>query len=270
MSDVYFKFENYPHRDFPVYSSVRENVEKIFGMHYHRDGEFLKVVKGKVRVNCGKCEFTLKENDIVFFAPNTIHSGDAQTEVVRTHAITFDPSLLGDIVDYSNTADSYFVFKENKEVNGSFDKVFDAYHSKKPTADIHILSGLMLLSGILADFGFINCRESLRKKRTLPAIEYIKENYNREITLEEMADLMNFCPNHFIRIFKEENNKTPFEYITDYRIEKSLELLSENKYSVSEIAGMTGFSDSAHFIKVFRKKLGITPGKYKSKLVTKM
>ena len=87
----------------------------------------------------------LKENDIVFFAPNTIHSGDAQTEGVRTHAITFDPSLLGDIVDYSNTADSYFVFKENKEVNESFDKVFDAYHSKKPTADIHILS-LVLLS----------------------------------------------------------------------------------------------------------------------------
>ncbi len=265
MSKVYFKFENYPHRDFPVYSSVRENVEKIFGMHYHRDGEFLKVVKGKVRVNCGKCEFTLKENDIVFFAPNTIHGGDAQTEVVRTHAITFDPLLLGNMVDFSDSADSHIIFdNNNREVNESFDKVFDAYRSDKPTAKIRIMSGLMLLSGILAEKGFINCRESLSKKRTLPVIEYIKENYNQEITLEEMAVLMNFCPNHFIRIFKEENQKTPFEYIADYRIEKSLQLLSQNKYSVSEIAGMIGFSDSAHFIKVFRKKLGITPGKYRN------
>ena len=45
---------------------------------------------------------------------------------------------------------------------------------------------------------------------------------------------------------------------------EALKLLSQNKYSVSEIANLTGFSSSGHFVKVFRERLNTTPGKYRS------
>lgn len=267
MKNSYFKFENYPQRDFPVYSSVRKNIKSLFGFHYHKDAEIIKVISGTVQIYTGTKQYTLKENDIIFFSPFSIHAAEAETDIVETHALTFDPSILKDEVDYSYTRDTHCIFRtnhpQNLEINKVFDDIFSAYWNKPSAYKLRITAGLMLLSGLLIECNFIPADNNvLLKFRTLPAIEYIKENYNKEIRIDELSSMLNFCSDHFIRIFKAENKKTPFEYIIDYRIEEALKLLLDNKYSVSEIANMTGFSSSSHFIKVFKQKLNTTPGKY--------
>ena len=263
----YFKYENYPERRFPVYSSVRKNEKNLFGSHFHKDAEMVKVVRGTVHVYTGTEQYVLNENDIIFFSPFSMHRADAVTEFVETHAITFDPDILKEEVDYTYTSDSHCLFTaenpQNKEINRVFDNIFDAYWSKNGAYKLRIISGLMLLSALLIESNFIlSDNNGIKKLCTLPAVEYIKDNYGKEIRITELAELLNFCPEHFTRIFKKEHNKTPVEYIMDYRIEEALKLLSENKYSVSEIASITGFSSSSHFVKVFRQKLGTTPGKY--------
>lgn len=267
MQRNYFKFENYPQRTFPVYSSVRENEKHPFGFHYHKDGEVLKIVSGTIKVSAGAKQYVLNEGDIMFFSPYTVHGATSLTDKIKTHAVTFDTALLKDKVDFTHTSDTHYIFKKenpaNAEVSGIFDNMFDAYWNKPPAYKLKILANLMLLSSILTERGFILSYDGDETNfRTLPAVEYIKENYNREIKIPELSSMLNFCPDHFIRIFKEENKKTPAEYIVDYRIEEALKLLSEKKYSVSEIADMTGFSSASHFIKVFKQKLNTTPGKY--------
>lgn len=271
MKTNYFKYENYPERSFPVYSSVRKNEKSLFGFHYHKDAEILKVASGTVHIYTGTEHHILKENDIIFFSPFSIHSGEAETDTAETHAVTFDPDILKKEVDFSYTRDTHLIFPgehpKNPEISKIFEDIFTAYRNRTPAYKLKITAGLMLLSGILIECNFLLSDNSgLKKLRTLPAVEYIKENYNKEIRIPELAALLNFCPEHFIRIFKQENKKTPAEYILDCRIEEALKLLSENKYSVSEIADMTGFSGSSHFIKVFKQKLNTTPGKYRTKV----
>lgn len=268
MEKSFFRFVNYPERDFPVYSSVQKNIKNLIGHHYHKDAEILKVVSGSVRICTGTKQYLLKENDIIFFSPFSIHGGEAETDVAEICALTFDPSILKNEADYSYTRDTHCVFRidhpQNREINKVFDDMLLAYRNKSSAYRLRITAGLMLLSGLLIECNFLlTDNNELMKKRTLPAIEYIKENYSKEIHISELSSMLNFCPDHFIRIFKKENKKTPFEFIMDHRIEEALKLLLDNQYSVSEIANMTGFSSSSHFIKVFKKKLSTTPNKYR-------
>mgnify|MGYP003289659331 CR=1 FL=1 len=267
MQKNYFKYENYTEHSFPVYSSIRKDVKTLFTSHFHKDAEIVKVIKGTIKVSTGTEQYILSENDIIFFSPFSVHRAEAETVEVETHAITFDPDIIKKDVDYTHIRDSHLLFDVknplNKEVSEIFDSIFDAYWGKKGAYKLRITSGLLMISALLTECNFILSDDSgLKKLCTLPAIEYIKKNYNSEIRVAELAELLNFCPEHFTRIFKKENKKTPVEYITDYRIGEALKLLSENKYSISEIANMTGFSSSSHFVKVFRQKLNTTPGKY--------
>lgn len=267
MQENYFKYENYPERDFPVYSSVRINEKKVFSPHFHKDAEILQVIKGTVCVQSGTEEYVLGENDIIFFSPYSIHSGVSKTDEVETHSITFDTDILKNYADYSYTTKTHCVFNsnENKELREIFNKIFNAYWEKGKAYKLKITAGLLELSALLTECGFILSGDDFMKKlTTYPALEYIKENYNKEIKISDLSSLLNFCPEHFARIFKKENKKTPGVYITDYRIGEALKLLAQNKYSVSEIANMTGFSSSSHFVKVFRERLNTTPGKYRN------
>jgi len=60
-------------------------------------------------------------------------------------------------------------------------------------------------------------------------------------------------------------NKTPVSYLTEYRLEKSIELLNIPSLSVTEIALLCGFTGSSYFAEIFHKKLGCTPSQYRKK-----
>jgi AraC-like DNA-binding protein len=54
-----------------------------------------------------------------------------------------------------------------------------------------------------------------------------------------------------------------FDYLLDYRIGKSLELLRQSEYDVTQIAGLVGFSNPGYFARIFRRKMGCTPLEYR-------
>jgi AraC-like DNA-binding protein len=59
------------------------------------------------------------------------------------------------------------------------------------------------------------------------------------------------------------------EYIRKLRIEKSIELMSSARYSLTEIAYLAGFSDQSHFTRIFRKHTGQNPSHYRKSLLKK-
>lgn len=65
------------------------------------------------------------------------------------------------------------------------------------------------------------------------------------------------------RIFKKVLRQTPIEYVTSFRINQSLGLIADNKYSITEIALKTGFANSSYFAEMFHKTTGMTPTQYK-------
>ena len=83
------------------------------------------------------------------------------------------------------------------------------------------------------------------------------------MSLEEIADAASVGKREALRCFQACMQKTPFEYLMEYRIEMSKKLLKDSEETVMEIAMATGFSSAAYYGKVFREACGMTPGAYR-------
>ncbi len=90
------------------------------------------------------------------------------------------------------------------------------------------------------------------------ALNYIHQNYNKEITLEDLLEITNLEKNYFIRLFKNSMNITPYQYIKKYRFNIALTLL-KHKSSIDESAIAIGYSDASSFSHAFKKIYGFSP-----------
>ncbi len=93
--------------------------------------------------------------------------------------------------------------------------------------------------------------------------DYVQENYNTKITLDEVSDMMNMSSVSFNRFIKKRTGKTFVEYVNDVRIGYASRWLIEKDLSISEIAFLCGFNSIANFNRVFKKNKGRTPTKYR-------
>ena len=101
------------------------------------------------------------------------------------------------------------------------------------------------------------------KQKIESVTAYMQENYFEKLAIDELASKCYYSKFHFIRFFKRQLGISPYEYLTNIRINKAKELLYASQLSLSEIAEKTGFSDSKNFITNFRISTSMTPGKYR-------
>ena len=94
---------------------------------------------------------------------------------------------------------------------------------------------------------------------TNKVINYIKDNYFKQITLAEMAEFVYIHPTYLSKLFKKETGKKISDFINLYRIEKAKELLLHSDDKIYIIAEKTGFKDGKYFNLVFKSKVGVTP-----------
>jgi len=93
---------------------------------------------------------------------------------------------------------------------------------------------------------------------------------NFSLNLKEISKAVNINPDYLSREFSKYFDSLSFgEYIRKLRVDKSIELLHAGKYSQSEIAYLTGFSDQSHFIRIFKRHTGMTPSFFKNNVVKK-
>ena len=95
------------------------------------------------------------------------------------------------------------------------------------------------------------------------ACTYIHNNYNRELTVEELAERLSINPNYLIRLFKSEIDTTPTQYILETRLVRARYQLLQTDVSVQNIAQSTGFANTSYFIKRFKERFGTSPLKYR-------
>ncbi|ADL41472.1 two component transcriptional regulator, AraC family [Caldicellulosiruptor obsidiansis OB47] len=97
------------------------------------------------------------------------------------------------------------------------------------------------------------------------AIEYIKNNFKRNISLEEMSQVLNISPYYFSKIFKKSVGINFKEYLIKMKIEHAQKLLIETNMPIKEIAYEVGFDDPNYFIKAFKKYTGSTPASVRNR-----
>lgn len=95
---------------------------------------------------------------------------------------------------------------------------------------------------------------------------YVAANYQKHIQLIELANLTGLTESSFSRFFKNITGQTFITFLNEYRIHKACTLLSENKSNISEIMYLAGFTEAAHFTRVFKKYTQTTPREYRKKI----
>lgn len=97
------------------------------------------------------------------------------------------------------------------------------------------------------------------------AIEYVKQNLHRRITIDEVAEVACMSTSSLYRYFRNEMGCTPLQFITTCRIRQAKTMLRVSDQSVTAVAYDLGFSDVSHFIHTFREVEGCTPGTYQQR-----
>ncbi|MDW7673247.1 MAG: PocR ligand-binding domain-containing protein [Bacillota bacterium] len=95
--------------------------------------------------------------------------------------------------------------------------------------------------------------------------KYIRDNYQQNPSLEEIASQVYLSPYYLSHVFKQEMGCTVMDYFTSVKMEAAKKLLRDPKYNVVEVSEKLGYNDPSYFTKVFKKKEGITPTKFKQK-----
>ena len=97
--------------------------------------------------------------------------------------------------------------------------------------------------------------------------EYVENNYTFDISMQEVAEDMGYSDVYFSKLFKQYFNQNFTAYLTEYRIKKAKELLTDTNNSIKDISRMVGYEDSNYFAKIFKRIVGEIPSKFRENLI---
>ncbi len=115
------------------------------------------------------------------------------------------------------------------------------------------------------------CRNMATKKEEhenqmiVKAKEYIRNHFQKDLSLDDVSRQLDLSPYYFSKLFKEEVGSNFVEYMTNLRMEKAKQLLLNDEMSMKEICSAVGYSDPNYFSRIFKKNTGTTPTEYREK-----
>ncbi len=99
----------------------------------------------------------------------------------------------------------------------------------------------------------------------LIAKEYIEKNFEKDLTLSEVSNVVMLNPDYFSRFFKQKTGQNFVDYLANVRIKKAIGLLKAGNHKIYEISNMVGYRSSKYFAKIFRQTTGCSPKEYRRK-----
>lgn len=261
------------------------------------------IVSGEMYLDEDGHSYTLKQGDAIFLEPGMLHQGTDYSSCTYLYAhfppsafhklleqtpeeqqaliqnlihMHYSESPLSDVL-YTNAS---FLFPkhlhmENKAV---YDQVLHLAHEAirksqsrqvfyKSLTSCYFMEIISLFSAaFMDDWAFHNAQKKMQStmyEKTSELLDYLHSFYYEKITGSSLEQHFSINFDYLNRIFKKRTGITIFAYLNQIRVDQAKQLLLTTQLSMREIAFQTGFSDEYYFHRMFKKKTGSTPAKYR-------
>lgn len=263
---------------FKRFSDERPNGIAVW--HYHPEIELVYIEKGNAKRHIGNHVSYYTSGDLIFIGPNVPHYGftdrlvNRNTEVVLQFKEDFmgqdfksisEFQKIGDLMDLSLHGMSFYGKTKNK-VGRLLDEMVVMNHFDRL---LHTLRILQIMANS-EEYRILNATKvtieinQQDKDRIKLIYDFVRENFQKEISLEEMSVLTNMTVPSFCRYFKKQTGKTFTQFVNEFKVIHACKLLSETGRTVADICFECGFNNFSHFNKHFKIVTGKSPSEYRS------
>lgn len=250
--------------------------------HWHHEFEFLYIVEGTALCLIGENKIELQKGYGIFINSGVLHRFEAQNSTLAPN-IVFSPTLLATensliyekyILPIINSSISYQVLNPcttcGKQMLQLLLKIFTTQENEQNN-ELYTVQLLLQLWNILeqnidwsTNSNNIH-RLNHKQARLQDMMQYIHDNYMKNITLETIASAASISKSGALHIFQSILNCSPVAYLIQYRLSQAAEQLFTTQKSVSSIAEETGFASSGYFCRKFKQYYHMSPNEYRKK-----
>lgn len=223
---------------------------------FELDGELVRLTKGQG----------------VLLKPFTPHSYYPVSARWSTIYITFGGASAASIME-ALVMDRTILYEEDdaQSFGALFNDLFRRIDGAKSHNDVEVSTDLYYFLMQLRKFGMLNNGPSLSQyyRRLQPVVQWMEQHLADNIGLPEIAEHARMGTNALHELFQQAFDMSPYSYLIQLRLREAKRIILEHpQLALREVAEQTGFNDVSHFVATFRKKEGITPGKYRELHVT--
>lgn len=255
--------------------------------HYHPEYEIIFVEKSYGIRFMGNHIGNFTDGDLMFIGPNLPHVWRNDKDFyqrdenlkVDVYVIHFrDDSLSSDffnLVEFTHIKKLFLRAQQGVLINGNDHKeiselIKQVYHASGIDRLTLFLKTLDKIANtkdyeLLSSPGYANSVNMNDTDRINKVMNFLMKNYNRDIKIEEVAELVNLSKASFCRYFKSRTNKTCFQLLNEIRILNACKLLIKSDMTITEISYDSGYNNLSHFNRQFRLITGLTAKAYARK-----
>lgn len=227
------------------------------------------ILGGSGRFYIDDKEYKLTKGQGFLIPPNVITYYEADIDTPWTYVwVGFHGLKAESYLQQANLTINSPVFKCDSEALKDY--VFQMIESNKFSTYNNLkLQGLLFL--FIAELIKVAPKDTVTQYNSAEiyikeAIKFIENNYSRGIKVEDIAKHLSIDRSYFSNIFKAKLQKSPQEFLLEYRINRACELMEQSDLSIKHIAHSIGYIDALSFSKMFKKIKGISPTKWRKQI----
>ncbi len=247
--------------------------------HVAFSSELVHVLHGWINIEMPDRTVNCLEGDTVYIPKGMMHRDimplEESHEIYQVQFAWDGEDAACDLISGSHLAGFSQAYKHL--IRTEFSTMYQWFIGNQPyhaeVTRLHLLQTIYKLCSIssLVNFSDQAPSEDLMKSRRLQimmyAREYIKENFQTNITLEKIASELNISTYYLSRIFSSENSFTLSSYLTSVRMENAAKLLVNPGLNISDVSQKVGFNDPHYFSKIFKIHYRISPKTFRSNML---
>lgn len=236
---------------------------KTAGYHFnsekHACWEITYIDDGELHSNVDGKEYILNKGQYMFYVPNQEHGQNISINSNCSYlTITFETNLI----NYDSLKNK--VFSCDYDTSSIFTSLINCTNEMRFVDDMIKLKikELMIISCNTNLSNHKNKEQYYNDKLLNSIIDYINDHMNDDITVDYLCCIFGVSRTKIQKIFKSKLKTSPKDYIISTKLSYGKILLKQNKYSIDEVANMSGFSSANYFSRMFKKIYNLSPTQY--------